>query len=355
MGVVTKPDNAAFETALEYISSGGKTAVLCHTSPDGDTLGAGFALCGLIKQLGQDCVLLCDEDPGPLFKYLYHDCAFEYIYGDRAVTEAEKYGKFIVVDTADVKLLGKLARDNIGLAFDHHVTNTGFADYTILGEGAAAACEVIYEFGVWLEEKGRVKLDDMFGAAVYTGIATDTGCYRFSNVTPQTMRIGARLMERFPLDYGRINHVHFDMKTSGRASAEYYALKNIEYYHGGRVALVSIPLEIMSALEEGGLKGIAGLPRQIEGVVCGIFMKEKERGVWRVSVRTGKSTETDFNPVLNTDGGNADVYKDADVPNAYKICAELGGGGHIRAAGCKINGSFEEVREKLLAAAEKYL
>ena len=219
----------------------------------------------------------------------------------------------MTVDVADKRLLGEappeyLAR--VELAIDHHGTHVPFSQERWVDAHAAAAVELIYAL---LVELG-VELAPAVADCLYTGLTTDTGCFRYRSVTPRTHRIAADLLERGARG-ADINRAMFESKSRGL------------------VALVKIPLDIYgkTGASESDLDGIASLPREIQGVVLGVTLKEKE-GKVKVSLR-------------------ANPPADASV-----LCARFGGGGHQGAAGCSLEGAtLEQAQAALEQACQAYL
>lgn len=288
--------------------------ILTHAHPDGDTLGSGYALCEGLRAIGKKANVVC-PDPIPE-KFLY------------LVSEREDFAEetVISVDVADEKLLGGIAERYSGkivLSIDHHGTNTGFAENMYLESDSAAACECVYKV---LKELG-VAVTPFTAGCLYTGIATDTGCFKFSNTTPRTHIFAAELIEQ-GADYGEINRVMFEVRTKERIEMERRVFESIEYFNGGKIAMVTLTQQMIAETkcDSSDLDGITALPRQIEGVLVGITVREKADGRWKVSFRT-------FDPY-----------------NAAEICALFGGGGHKNAAGCEFGDDLETVKEKLLSA-----
>lgn len=303
--------------AAEFLRANDEFLILMHASPDGDTLGCGFALCGALQRMGKRAKAVCPEEIPHKFDYL-----------TEAVTEQEFEPKLVVcVDIADTKLLGDMKElgDTAKLSIDHHESSIEFAEMTLLKPEYAAACELVYEV---INELG-VPIDRELANCIYTGISTDTGCFKFSNTTPQTHIYAAEMM-KFGADYAAINYVHFDLKTQARIKLEQAVLDNIRYYEDGRVALISVPLSLISGmpdLDSDDIGALANIPRQIEGVDVGICVKEKKPGVFKISIRT------------------------SSLVNAAKLCAQFGGGGHERAAGCSMEGTLEETENRMSEAA----
>ena len=136
------------------------------------------------------------------------------------------------------------------------------------------------------------------------------------------------------VDCAGINVMMFETKSRSRFEIERMALETAEYGCEGRVALLVISLDMIekSGATEEDLDGISAIPRTIEGVMVGITIRERQKDVYKVSMRT----------------------KDPAV-RACDICAKFGGGGHAGAAGCTLELPLEETKQELLQAAEEYL
>ena len=179
-----------------------------------------------------------------------------------------------------------------------------------------------------------VTITDFMATCLYTGIATDTGCFQYDNVSAETHRTVAALMDLCPdVRYSQINRRMFAVKSFGRLQLEQLLIDHMEQYLGGKCILICVTQEFLRKfqVDEAELEGIAGLPLQVEGAEVGITMKEKESGKFRVSMRS------------------------ADRVNVSAICQTLGGGGHVKAAGCLVTGTAAEARQKLLKAVSEGL
>ncbi len=192
----------------------------------------------------------------------------------------------VAVDIADEKLLGSLYdrySGRVALCIDHHGSNTKYAEMLYLEADAAAACECIYNV---INELGTV-ITPYMASCLYTGIATDTGCFKFSNTTPRSHRYAAELIEK-GADYGEINRVMFEVKSRGRIAMERKVLENIEFYYGGRCAVITVTRDMIkeTGCPLGDLDGVTAMSRQIEGVQIGVTIKEKPDGKYKVSLRT---------------------------------------------------------------------
>jgi len=294
--------------------------LLAHQYPDGDTLGSNFSLCLALQALGKQVRVVCG-DPIPE----------KYDYMTDGISMPDFEPDYIcALDVADAKLLGphmqELYGDRVDLCIDHHSTNTGYAAETYV-DAACAACAMLILRIIRLL---GVEFTPAMAQCIYTGIATDTGCFKYSNADALAHRMAADCMD-LGIPYEMINRVNFDIKSRARIELERMALDGMEFYHDGRVAIMTITNEMVarSGAVENDLEGLPPIPREIEGVWVGITLRQKADGNYKISVRTG-------------------THADASA-----ICALLGGGGHNRAAGCAINGSREEAKAAILRAAEQ--
>jgi phosphoesterase RecJ-like protein len=309
------------ESAAKTLLSKDKILILTHRSPDGDTIGSGYALAMALRKLGKSVKVDC-TDPFPE-KYSYFTDKLEKLEFDE---------EFVVsVDIADTKLLGeKLSdyADKIDLCIDHHGSNTKYAKEYYVEASAAAAAQVIAK----LIRLMNVDFDKDIANAIYTGITTDTGCFRYTNVTAETHRIAADMID-CGAESGMINRLMFETKSRSRLEIERRVMDSIQFYLDGRCAIAYATIDMMkeSGAVDNDMEGVSSLPRQIEGVMAGITLREKNNGKFKVSVRT------------------------TDELDASAICANFGGGGHKAAAGCMITGTLNEAIEQIIEVVRQAL
>lgn len=308
------------QQTADFLKENDDYLILMHASPDGDTLGCGSALCIALQRMGKRAKAVCPEEIPARFDYLF-----------QAVEKQEFEPRTIVcVDVADTKLLADMKDigDKAALCIDHHVSNTGYAQRTLLKPDYAAACEIMYEV---INALG-VPFDKALANSVYTGIATDTGCFKYTNTTPQTHIIAAEMLKS-GADIAHINYVMFDMKTPGRISLEQKALEGIKYFADGHVAVLTVSLALIESIKDidnDDIGALANIPRQIAGVDIGISVKEKKSGVYKASLRSSERIDVSA------------------------IAQKFGGGGHKRAAGCTFdNCTIECAVETIGKACEK--
>lgn len=309
------------ESAAKTLLSKDKILILTHRSPDGDTIGSGYALAMALRKLGKSVKVDC-TDPFPE-KYSYFTDKLEKLEFDE---------EFVVsVDIADTKLLGeKLSdyADKIDLCIDHHGSNIKYAKEYYVEASAAAAAQVIAK----LIRLMNVEFDKDIANAIYTGITTDTGCFRYTNVTAETHRIAADMID-CGAESGMINRLMFETKSRSRLEIERRVMDSIQFYLDGRCAIAYATIDMMkeSGAVDSDMEGVSSMPRQIEGVMAGITLREKNNGKFKVSVRT------------------------TDELDASAICANFGGGGHKAAAGCMITGTLNEAIEQIIEVVRQAL
>ncbi len=313
-------NNITIKQAADFLKSCGDSYILIHQSPDGDCIGSGYAVKNYLEATGRKAkVLCCDEIPAR-YSFLLSGKNDDFVPQN-----------VISVDVADKVLFGNLADeygDKIELSIDHHASNKPFANQTCVDSGAAAACEVLYE----VFKAADFEITRQMAICLYTGIATDTGCFQFSNAKARTFQIVSHIMQKYPdINYSKINRQMFAVKTRQRMKMEAMAVENMEAFFDGKCAVISVTLDFLEKMhvDSKDIEGIESIPLQLDTSVIGITIKEREKGFFKISMR-------------GTDG--------IDVS---KICEVFGGGGHVKAAGCAIKGTLEEVKSRILEAVGK--
>lgn len=323
--MIAKTDKTCRQLTLKqtasFLKKHNNYIILTHASPDGDTLGSAYALYYALNEIGKAACVLC-PDIIPQ-KYDYFARKTDHVSRENATV--------IAVDVADKKLLGALKEDfgdNIDLCIDHHVSNTKFAKNLYLDDDAAAAAECIYD----LIAQMKVNLNDITAKAIYTGLATDTGCFKYSTVTDKTHLIAAALYE-YNINAAEINRLMFDTKSKKLLELEGMVLDTAEFHFDDKCMLLSVTAEMQEKTGCSGteLEGIAVISRSVEGVIAGITLKQTDEKEFKVSLRT---------------------YPPLD---ASAICKALGGGGHKGAAGALIKGDLKYAKAKVLEEVKKAL
>ncbi len=302
------------ETA-DFLRTHDEYCILTHRRPDGDTLGSAAALCRGLRSMGKRAFIL--ENPEITEKY-------RKLHVGLTQNQCPDEATVISVDVASEKLLNPdfaLLLPRLELLIDHHGSNTHFAKHGIVDAGSAACGELIYDI---LMELG-IQMDQAMAEAVYTAIASDTGCFRYSNTTAHTLRTAAACLEAGAETYG-INKSLFETNRMPRLKMEAYLAQNLEFFANGTIALALIPLEVerICAVEEDDMESISNFARNVEGVQLAVTFRTDKTGATKLSVRS------------------------APGYNASAVCAALGGGGHVAAAGARVECDQSQAREKIL-------
>ena len=311
-----------YREAAQFLKHHDNYLILTHKRPDGDTIGCAAGLCRALRKLGKAAYVLPSLDATTLLAgYLEGLAAPDGFTPDTVVS----------TDVATEGLLPANAlpyKGRIDLAIDHHPSQEFFAKNTCLEADKAACGEIVWkicgELGV---------MDAEIAAPLYVAVATDCGCFVYANTTPHTHKVAAALMEQ-GIPFQALNKKHFRTKSMRRLKLESLILKNMHLYHDGTVAVAPISLGMMA--EAGATSedtdDLAAFLGQIEGVLHTATIREHEGGECRISVRTR-----------------------ADLLNATKVCARLGGGGHKAASGCTVKGTVAEAERAILAAIDGQL
>ncbi len=311
------------EQMAERLLDADNILVLCHKNPDGDTVGSGAALYHALLALDKTAAVLCSDPIPPTFGYTNI-----HLYDGSFQPEA-----VVATDVASLQLFGEknnvpeLAR-HVDFCIDHHSGNGGYADFTLLDATAAATAELVTR----VIEAMHVSITPLMADCLYTGLATDTGCFKFSNTTAYTHLVAARLIEA-GARIAELNTILFDTVPRERMLAERMALDNLEYHLNGQCALIYLTRDEIaeSRVEPSDLEDLTGMPIRIAGVKVGVTLRQQPSGSYRISIRT----------VAGVD--------------ACAIARRLGGGGHNRAAGCELEGNLENTKSAVLAEVESEL
>lgn len=302
-----------------------KIAIGGHVRPDGDCVGSTLGLYNYLKKTTDAEVTLFLEQPADTFSYLkgFHEIV-------SADTSEDVFDVFFALDASDKERLGNFAKyfdtAKKTVNIDHHISNQGFAKESMIVPEASSTCELVYEL---LEKK---QMDVEIAKALYTGIIHDTGVLQYSNTSKRTLNIVGELIE-FGFDFSSIIDETFYAKTYvqnqilGRA-----ILESILFMDGKCIASV-VDQKMMDFYNVGpkDLEGIVNQLRVTKGVDCAIFLYETSPMQFKVSMRSN------------------------DKVDVSAICALFGGGGHKKAAGCSMSGTFHDVINNISGHIEKQL
>ena len=303
------------DEAAKIIGDAQTIVLTSHIRPDGDSIGSTLGLMHFLRAQGKDARVLIDDEIPRIFSVLPGiDQIARPAEGQRCTAD------LLIVCDVELKRTGAVVPsvDAVRvLNIDHHVTNDEAAEYLYLNPDYAATCEIVHDLIRVMG--GAFSLET--ATCLYTGMATDTGFFRFSNTTPHTMRAAADFLE-VGVQQSKIA-IAMEMKSYDEVMAQANAIRNVEMFCGGRVAAVFI--DEMRAKEVTTTEGLLDALRVIEGTQIVFFMKWLAPDTYRVSMRSKGA-------------------------NVSRIAQRFDGGGHIRAAGCTILAPFDAAKQTILDA-----
>ena len=298
--------------------------ICAHTNPEGDALGAQLGFYNLIKKLGKQAAIISDD------RLPY---GYDFLPGLKNIRRLDKgsarvkFDCLVVLDCADLKRTGgvyKLNHDNKPvLNIDHHISNQSFGDVNWVNAQASSCSEMIYD----LYKKLRLVFDRDTALALYTGMMTDTGSFRYSNTSSSTLRAAAELL-KFGVNVAQVYRYTYENIPPQEVKLLLKILSKIRFFAQGKVAaftidpgLAAVKSQVIDLADQ-----VLSFGRSIKGVEVVALFKNN----------SGKRSEVRVN--LRSQG-KVDVNK---------IAAFFKGGGHKTAAGCTINGKIPEVYRKVI-------
>lgn len=320
----------ALQEAASFIRERDDFLVVSHVQPDGDAISSTVAIGWLLEQLGKTYTML-NEGPVPSrLHYLWK--SGDIVMIPRDAVPSRQYRNVICVDCADYARIGRgqawVAEDAEVLNIDHHPTNDGYGLVSLLKFDAAATAEII----IALIDVMALPLDADVATAIYTGMLTDTGGFRYSNTSPDVMAIASRLLQA-GVDGPQLAELLLERMSLGQMQMIRRGLSRLSFSEDNRIAWLWVTSEDLAetGASNEDLEGLVNYPRNIEGVEVGILFKVNGTESVKVSLRS------------------------AGVVNVAAVAQHFGGGGHVRAAGCRLTEPLEEVISQVVSVVRKAL
>ena len=321
----TTPERAARPATVaeagERIAAVDKILITCHRGPDGDSVGSMVALASLMRAQDKKVTLYCPDPVPRRLKWL--PCTRGFV---RALKRGARFPLTIVVDCADAKLLGPQfpGAEVTGeiIALDHHTSACPFGDLYLCDPAASSVGVLVARIARHLG--WQIPLDAAIG--LYTSLVSDTGSFSYANTNAEALHLAAELVDIGVRPWGVTEKLQ-ERSSLGRYRLLREALGTLELRLGGKVAFMTITHAMVSdagAMWEDSVE-LVNYTRAVDKVECGVLFTPAKRGGVRVSMRTK---------------GRVD---------AGQLCAEFGGGGHVGAAGCVIQGELAEVQTRIAA------
>ncbi len=318
------------ESVIHQINNSRRILVVSHTNPDGDAIGSLIATGLSLKALNKKTTLY-NESPIPaVYRFLpkvHH-----------VVREIEEiaYDLAIILDCSSLERIGKAAavvkRIPLIINIDHHISNTHFGHIQLIDTSACATSEIVY----WLIKQMGVPLDKFIATAIYTGILTDTGSFRFSNTNRAAFSICQEMLDLGVDPYDISQHV-YGTYSLGRIKLLNLALDSIEISNNGKLSIMTLTkdmfVETHTQPEDGD--GLINYAKRIEDIKVAALIQEHHNG---------------SEPLKNHNMYHVSLRSDGSVDVAA-IASRFGGGGHASAAGFNIESTLSEIKSMILNLA----
>jgi len=317
-------NRGSIDEVLAFITSNREEMlVVTHFFPDGDAVGSLIAFGGMLQQRGIPFQLAID-DPVPE-RYGFMPGA-EQIANLKIMPLNRTFSRAAVLDAGALERIGR-GNDGIGpgtrlLDVDHHFTTEFQGHANCIDSDASATAVLLYRICL----AGSFEITSQMATALFVGILTDTGRFRFSNTTPEAMIVCGELL-KFGVDASLVTEQIFHNLPAAGVLALGKALSQLELHCDGRVSLISLAGEDAINDTEGFVEHAAS----IRGVEVAAFLCQMEPRLWKASLRSRSECDVSL------------------------IAGMFGGGGHRKAAGFRYRGTPEQLKEELLGVIEAHL
>lgn len=316
-----------YEEILEFLSENDDFLLTTHLSADGDAYGSMLAMAYLLEMWGKKYeMIIHDREKEEKYSYLWGWEKIRVYHEDYR----RSYQAAVVLDVPSRSRIGDpaalLPLPEKCLKIDHHPVEEDFTRYSLVDTCASSTCQLVYE----ILTRGNVELDRNLSDLLLSGIMYDTGRFSFSNTNQRDFEIAADLVSYGSQPHQIATNLFFNnnfqsLKILG------YGLSNIESHLDGKVCVIYLPMEILRQANQVDMEDLTNYSIAIKGVEVGLFIRQPEPGLIKVSFRSR---------------GRVDVNK---------VARSFGGGGHIHAAGCRVSGDPEEIKDKIIGEIKAQL
>ena len=318
-----------YRKILDLIDQHSSFAISAHINPDGDSIGSQLAVYSFLTDLDKH-VRIFNTDPIPPN---YHFLPFYDKIEQPETLDGYSPEILIVLDASTLVRIGNrlskaLVPKQVTINIDHHASADRFGDYNLVEIGVSSTCEIIYK----LIQRSGTTIGQERATALYTGIMFDTGCFQYSNSTSQVHRIVANLIDQ-GIEVDKIYRDVYGNYPVRRLRLLAKALQTLELTPDGKIAWLMVDQKMLNhtntTLED--VDGVINQIRSIDTVEVAIMATANAPGQSKIGMRS------------------------KDHVDVGKICAEFGGGGHARAAGCLIDKSCKMALKAVIEVTKKYL
>ncbi len=309
---------------LAAISSGKRFLITAHIRLDGDALGSELALYRMLKDLGKEAVVYNQDATPEHYRFLP---GAEHIVHE--LEHLEKYDVGFVLDCSELDRVGKIAADVVQIKtlinIDHHISNGGFCKLRLLDPKASSTGELLYR----LMRRMHVKMTKDICTNLYAAILTDTGGFRYSSTHQETLRAAGDLVES-GADPQWISENIYESDPPAKLQLLAKVLETLELDLELKTASLTVTNEHLrqtgATMEH--TDGFIDIPRTVKGVNIAMLYSQMSEKQFKLSLRSKGKV------------------------NVEKIAAQFGGGGHINAAACRIEGEIIEIKKRVLKAVK---
>ncbi|MBF0106791.1 MAG: bifunctional oligoribonuclease/PAP phosphatase NrnA [Deltaproteobacteria bacterium] len=310
-----------FKQITGFIRDAKRILITTHENPDGDGIGSLLALGMGLTQLKKKVTLYMSDPVPKMYQFLPGQNKIKH-----TLCQTDKFDLTLIVDLGEVERVGgdfqKLPGRGLTVSIDHHKSGGHNADYNFCEPQKSSTGEIIFR----LLKQLKIKFNKAMAVCVYTALVTDTGSFKYSNTNSETFVVAAE-MAKFKIDFWEVASHCFETSSLSRMELLKRVIAGMQIHENKKLAWIVV---LLSDLMHTGAtpdetEGLINYPRSIEGVEVAIVFKEKEAGKFRVSLRS--KTRVDV----------------------AAIAAEFGGGGHERASGFGLEGSFEDVKNRVIS------
>ncbi len=302
----------------------GKILIFTHENPDGDGIGSMLALCSFLRKKGKN-VTCAMKDPLPhIYDFLPNASEIKKLPLD------EEFDLAVLVDAAGSFRAGTDIKAKEIIRIDHHIGGNVESIYDYVDPYAPSTTTVL---GRILRQWDEEAIDKDIAMCLYAGLLTDTGSFRYNNVNKETFNFAEFLVSK-GVDPNYMSSMIFERNKPSTILLLKEVLSTLQFHEDGKIASLVVRREFLekTGAEEEETEGFVNFARGIEGVeVAFIMIQKPDMETWRVSLR-----------------GKGKV-------NVQQIAKRLGGGGHKDAAGCRVKGKEEEVKERILREIKREL
>jgi len=321
---------ALFENAKEFIQSNDGFLLSTHINPDGDGLGASLALGWLLTKLDKTYIIAVDGQKPAKFEFMKGYGDIRSLSPELAKLVNSSCKNMCITDSPNLNRIGKIRElipePNGILNVDHHISNEMFGSSNLVIAQSSSSSEIVYK----LIKSFEIPLEKSVAEYIYAGICVDTGRFHFSSTSSDTFRIAAELVEA-GVEPSVIGNALYFENHPATLNGLGVMLNTMEIYENGKIACAVLNHQLLQSKpgKQMDTEGFVNYPLSISGVDASFLLHESNPNEFRVSLRS--KSQIDVNVVANV----------------------FGGGGHTLAAGCRIEGTFPEVKERLLEEIRK--